>query len=130
MMAEKRAVCLNCIDGRVQLPVIQWIKDNYAADHVDMITEPGIDGLVSDDTNPIDEINRKVRISVEKNGASIIFIVGHYDCKGNPVSESYHRDQILLAVDRLKGEFTEKAVIGLWVNSQWRVERLEDISSI
>jgi carbonic anhydrase len=123
MMTQKRAVCLNCIDGRVQLPAIQWIKDNYKIDHVDMITEPGIDGFLSDNTNPIDEINRKVKISIEKNKASIIFIVGHYDCKGNPVSEPTHKDQILLATDRLKREFSEMTVMGLWVNSHWKVER-------
>lgn len=124
MMTQKRAVCLNCIDGRVQLPVIQWIKDNYEMDYVDMITEPGIDGFLSDSTNPIDEISRKVRISIEKNNASIIFIVGHHDCKGNPVCESDHRDHILLAASRLKREFPEMTGVGLWVNSQWKAERL------
>jgi hypothetical protein len=93
-------------------------------DHVDMITEPGIDGFLSDNTNPIDEINRKVGISVEKNNASIIFIVGHYDCKGNPVSEPVHKDQILSAVDRLKKVFPEIPVIGLWVNDRWKPERV------
>lgn len=123
-MTQKRAVCLNCIDGRVQLPVIHWIKDNYEMDYIDMITEPGIDGFLSDNTNPIDEINIKVTISIEKNKASIIFIAGHHDCKGNPVCEFVHRDQILLGVDRLKKGFSEMTVIGLWVNSQWKVERL------
>jgi len=46
----KRAICLNCIDGRVQLPVIEWIKQNYGVDHVDMITEPGMDGFLADGT--------------------------------------------------------------------------------
>ena len=123
-MTQKRAVCLNCIDGLVQLPVIQWIKDNYEMDYVDMITEPGIDGLLSDNANPIDEINRKLRISIKKNNASIIFIVGHYDCKGNPVSESTHKEHILLAATRLKKEFSEITVIGLWVNSFWKPEKL------
>ena len=47
-MTETRAVCLNCIDGRVQVPVIDWIKDKFKVDHVDMITEPGMDGLLAD----------------------------------------------------------------------------------
>jgi len=124
IIMQKRAVCLNCIDGRVQVPVMQWIKNNYKMDHVDMVTEPGIDGFLSDKTNPIDEINRKVRISVEKNNASIIFITGHHDCKGNPVSESVHKEHVLLAVSRVKKEFPEITIVGLWVNSQWKVERL------
>ncbi|MFC1570672.1 carbonic anhydrase [Candidatus Omnitrophota bacterium] len=123
-MTQKRTVCLNCIDGRVQLPVIQWIKDSFDSDHVDMITEPGVDGFLSDGNNPIDDIARKVGISIEKNAASVIFIVGHHDCKGNPATESVHKDHILQAVDRLKKEFPEMDVVGLWVNSQWEVERL------
>ncbi|MFC1480466.1 carbonic anhydrase [Candidatus Omnitrophota bacterium] len=123
-MVQKRAVCLNCIDGRVQLPVIQWIKDNYETDYVDMITEPGIDGFLAERTNSMEEINTKVRISIEKNKASIIFVVGHHDCKGNPCSESDHRSQILLATNRLKKVFPEETVVGLWVNSQWKAESL------
>lgn len=123
-MSEKRAVCLNCIDGRIQLPVIQWIKDNYGMDYVDMVTEPGIDGLLSDEANSIDGINRKIGISIEKNDASIIFIAAHHDCRGNPVSEAEHKEQVLLSRDRLKKVFLGVEVEGLWVNSEWNVELL------
>jgi len=123
-MTETRAVCLNCIDGRVQLPVIHWIKQEFKADHVDMITEPGVDGLLADNNCPIDEIVRKIGISVEKNNANMIFVVGHHDCKGNPADELTHKEHIHSAVDRLKKEFTEIAVTGLWVNAQWAVEKL------
>jgi len=123
-MTQKRTVCLNCIDGRVQLPAIKWIKDSFDSDYVDMITEPGIDGFLSDSTNSIDDIARKVSMSIEKNATSVIFIVGHYDCKGNPVGEADHKENILAAADRLKEKFPEMDVVGLWVNSQWEVERL------
>ena len=123
-MSEKRAVCLNCIDGRIQLPVIEWIKDNYGMDYVDMVTEPGIDGLLSDEANSIDGINRKIGISIEKNDASIIFIAAHHDCRGNPVSEAEHKEQVLLSRDRLKKVFLGVEVEGLWVNSEWNVELL------
>jgi Putative carbonic anhydrase len=39
------ATCLNCIDGRVQIPVIEWITRNKGFKYVDMITKPGIDGF-------------------------------------------------------------------------------------
>lgn len=41
-MESKFATCLNCIDGRVQIPVINWITDNYEIDYVDMVTEAGM----------------------------------------------------------------------------------------
>ena len=34
---------INCIDGRVQLPVINWMKATHHVDWVDVITEPGAD---------------------------------------------------------------------------------------
>ncbi|MFC1808766.1 carbonic anhydrase [Candidatus Omnitrophota bacterium] len=123
-MTEKRAVCLNCIDGRVQLPAIQWITGNYPVDYVDMITEPGIDGLLSDSTNSIDAITKKIDISIEKNNASIIFIVGHYDCKGNPVNDDLHKEHVSLSVNRLKEKFSHIDIIGLWVNSEWQIETI------
>lgn len=48
-MKPKYVTCLNCIDGRAQLPVIQWITLNYQVDYVDMVTEPGMDGILADE---------------------------------------------------------------------------------
>jgi hypothetical protein len=36
----KFATAINCRDGRTQLPVIEWLKKEYGATYVDMITEP------------------------------------------------------------------------------------------
>ncbi len=121
---EKRAVCLNCIDGRVQIPAINWIKDKYALDCVDMITEPGMDGVLADNNNPIDAITRKIELSIDKNNTSMVFIVGHHDCQGNPVSELTHKEQICCAVGRLKKIFSQIEIIGLWINEQWMAEIL------
>ena len=41
MKDKKFATAINCMDGRVQLPVINYLKDQYKIDYVDMITEPG-----------------------------------------------------------------------------------------
>ena len=121
---DKRVVCLNCMDGRIQVPVINWIKDNYPVDYVDMVTEAGMDGVLADSNNSIDEISRKIQISIEKNHASMIFVVGHHDCKGNPVDDSVHKEHIRLAVDRIKEEFSQMDVVGLWMNEGWSGERL------
>jgi len=121
-MAEKRAVCLNCIDGRVQLPVIEWIKDNYGALHVDMITEPGMDGYLADYDNPIDDIIRKAKVSIDKNGASVLFLAGHHDCKGNSVEEAIHKEHIKKSAERIKSEIAGVEIIGIWVNDKWIIE--------
>jgi carbonic anhydrase len=116
-----RATCLNCMDGRVQLPVIQWIKDNYPVDFVDVITEAGMDSVLSNQED-IREVLRSIAISVDINKSTRLFVVGHYDCRGNPVEESVHRKEISSAVKRLKSHWPNHEIVGLWVNKTWAVE--------
>ncbi len=35
------AVAINCMDGRIQIPVIDYVKKRFHVRYVDMITEPG-----------------------------------------------------------------------------------------
>ena len=118
---ETRATCLNCMDGRVQLPVLQWIKENYPVDFVDVITEAGMDGVLSKQED-ISEILRSITISVNVNKSTRLFVVGHYDCRGNLVEEGVHRQQISNAVNRLKDHWPGHEIVGLWVNKTWQVE--------
>ena len=118
---DKRATCLNCMDGRVQLPVLHWIKENYQVDFVDVVTEAGMDNVLANQQD-IHEVLRSIAISVDLNKSTRLFVVGHYDCRGNPVEESVHRQEILSAVKRLKEHWPRHEIIGLWVNKNWTVE--------
>jgi len=118
---DKRATCLNCMDGRVQLPVLHWIKENYHVDFVDVVTEAGMDNVLANQQD-IHEVLRSIAISVDLNKSTRLFVVGHYDCRGNPVEESVHRQEILSAVKRLKEHWPRHEIIGLWVNKNWTVE--------
>ena len=118
---ETRATCLNCMDGRVQLPVLTWIKANYPVDFVDVITEAGMDAVLAKQED-ISEVLRSIKVSVNLNKSTRLFIVGHYDCRGNPVEESSHRAAIVDAVKRLRPLWPTQDVIGLWVNDRWQVE--------
>jgi carbonic anhydrase len=109
------------MDGRVQLPVLTWIKSNYPVDFVDVITEAGMDGVLSKQEN-IDEILRSIGVSVNINKSTCLFIVGHHDCRGNPVDQTIHYTQIKEAVRRLKTHWPQQKVAGLWVTPQWNVE--------
>ena len=117
------ATCLNCIDGRVQLPAINWIMKNYNVKYVDMITEAGMDGFLSDENSDINNILKKIEISILGHESENIFIVGHYDCAGNPVDNLTHKKQINTAVKRIKESFPDLNVIGLWINENFTVEK-------
>ena len=116
-----RATCLNRMDGRVQLPVINWIKRKHRVDFVDVITEAGMDNVLSNQDD-ISEVLRSIKISVNINKSTRLFVVGHFDCRGNPVEERVHRQQIGDSVTRLKTYWPGYEIIGLWVNKNWQVE--------
>ena len=121
---DTRATCLNCMDGRVQLPVLHWIQgSNHPVDFVDVITEAGMDGVLARQKD-ISEIVRSIRVSIDLNKSTRLFVVVHHDWRGNPVDEKSHRKDISEAVSRLKGLYPNKEVIGLWVNDRWKVEQL------
>ena len=109
------------MDGRVQLPVLTWIKANYPVDFVDIITEAGMDGVLAKQED-ISEVLRSIKVSVNLNKSTRLFVVGHYDCRGNPVEEKIHRQEIMESVKRLKPLWPSQEVIGLWVNKNWQVE--------
>ena len=120
---DTRATCLNCMDGSAQLPVLTWIKANYPVDYVDLITEAGMDGVLAGQSD-ISEIQRSINVSVKLNRSTRLFVVGHHDCRGNPVTEQRHREDVAAAVKRLIPLWPDQEVTGLWVNSQWQVERV------
>ena len=125
-MYKKFATAINCVDGRVQLPVIAWVKEKYQVDYVDMITEPGPDKLLSENkqNSQIELVKKKVEISLKKHGSKLIVLAGHHDCAGNPVDEKRHREEILNGVKVIKSWNLDAKVLGVWVNSKWIVSRI------
>ena len=122
---ETRATSLNCMDGRVQLPVIAWVKANYPVNFVDVITEAGMDGVLAEQKD-ISEILRSIKVSVTLNKSTRLFVVGHHDCRGNPVDEKRHHENITAAVKRLRPLWPAQEVVGLWVNDQWQVKQIKE----
>jgi len=121
---SKFGTCLNCIDGRAHLPVIQWIKREYGLDYVDMITEAGMDGVLAGDNRDITSIIEKINVSLDKHKSETIFVVGHFDCAGNLVDSKTHKENISSAVNKLKKLKPHCKVTGLWISDKWEVERI------
>ncbi|MFL6498758.1 MAG: carbonic anhydrase, partial [Nitrososphaera sp.] len=107
-------------------PVIDYIRQKYAVDIVDMITFPGADGIFSDDSRNMELslAKQSASISVEKHKSRIIAIVGHYDCAGNPGDKNYHSVQVRKAVEEISLWKLTAKVIGLYVNEKWQLEEI------
>jgi beta-galactosidase beta subunit len=121
------ATLVNCMDGRVQIPAIQYIKEKYNVLYVDVITLPGPDKVLAENNEKekIELIKRYIDISISKHGSKLIGIAGHYDCAGNPVDEKTHIEHIKKAISFLKSLYPEIEIIGLWINKEWRVKEIE-----
>ena len=110
---------INCIDGRVQTPVDDWIKLHAGVQYVDMITEPGADKvLATSQADKVAAIFEKLKISIEAHQSRIVGIAGHFDCAANPVDFEVHKDQILEAYRLLESWNLGVRVVGLYVN-EW-----------
>lgn len=117
----KFVTAINCMDGRVQLPVIEYLKNNYGAEYVDMITEPGPNRILTERAdNPIlESIRKRVELSVTRHSSNLIAIVGHHDCAGNPVDKKTQLKQIISAIATVKSWGFDVKIIGLWVDENW-----------
>jgi hypothetical protein len=85
------ASAITCIDGRVLLPLYAWIRDRFAVDAVDVVTEPGVDGALPD---RVDDLCRRLAPSLDVHGSVHVVLAGHEDCAGNPVDEPTHREHL------------------------------------
>jgi hypothetical protein len=111
------ATSLSCIDGRVQLPMISWIKDRYSVDFVDTITAPGIDKVIFD--GDVESIKKSLMISISNHKSSHVVISGHFGCAGNPVSDEDHFIHIKKSVEIINSWNLDADVVGVWLDEKF-----------
>jgi carbonic anhydrase len=124
-MGKKFATAINCMDGRVQKPVIEYMQQNFGVDYVDMITEPGPNRILSEakEADIIQSLRKKAEISVDKHGSRIIVIAGHYDCAGNPENEDVQKEHLQKAAEVIVSwKLPVGKVIALWLNENFQPE--------
>jgi hypothetical protein len=114
------------MDGRIQLPVINYLQKRFDAEYVDVIAEPAINLVLSEqsDTNLIYSIMEKIRISVEVHKSVSVAVVGHYDCAKNPGSEEIQYQHTHQAIKYIRNKYEQLEIIGLWIDDNWKVREL------
>ena len=125
-MSFKFGTAINCIDGRTQEPVIDFMKHKYGIDGVDMVTFPGVDGVMSSGiSDAIVLLRNAVSISIEKHGSRIIAVIGHFDCAGNPGNREHHYANIGKAVQQVSSWNFDAEIVGLYVNDKRQIEEVK-----
>ena len=122
------ATAINCMDGRTQLPVIEFIMQKYHVDFVDMITEPGPNKILADSIMnhlTVESIKKRVDISVKIHGSKLIAVVGHHGCAGNPAGKGLQMNHTRSAISTVKSWNFDVEIIGLWVEEDFKVSMLD-----
>ena len=127
MPRNKFATAITCIDGRVQQPIVDWMKLNTNVEYVDLITEPGPDKALNDGpVHIIDEIVRKVSFSILHHSSNVVAVTGHHDCAANDADKEEHIEQVLEGIRVLLSYQINARVLGLYLNEWNSVELVWD----
>lgn len=127
-MASNFATVINCMDGRVQDPVNAWMKERTGAEFIDVITEAGPDKIMASTATASRLILKRILISRDKHQSTNLAIVAHHDCAGNPVSKDTHLSHLKRAAKIMSTWNLGMRIMMLWVNENWEVELVEEIS--
>jgi hypothetical protein len=101
------------------------MKNQFEADYVDTITEPGADKAITEgELWQVDSIKSRLTISVNSHGSNAVAIVGHHGCAGNPVDKAAHLEMTKRAVDVVASWGFPVRIIGLWVGENWEIEKI------
>ena len=116
---------INCMDGRIQESVADYIKKKYNVLFVDMITDAGPVKILSNKkTDNLASIISCIEISLKKHKSKGIAIVAHHDCAGNPIPDKEQKKLLQKAVTLLVNKYVDVSVCGLWVNKNREVEKI------
>lgn len=115
---------VHCMDGRVQEPIITFLRDRYNVSYVDCITEISPCKILSDESNEksIKLILNKIAISLHHHHSKLIALSGHHDCAGNQSDRAQQIEQIHKGKHMLNEHYPEVDIICLWVNQDWHIE--------
>lgn len=123
---------VNCTDGRVQYPVMNYLKKNYDFDFFDSANEAGPLRTLTKNSEKCRLITLKEQIltSVEEHDSRLIALVGHHDCTDNPGDRAFQEKQMDESLDYLQRSFgTGITYVGLYVNEKWEVEEIRRLEA-
>ena len=126
-MKNEFVTAINCMDGRVQVPVNRYLKTKYDARFVDIISEAGPISYILDlDNDILKNMYKKVNISIKIHKSNVLALCAHTDCAGVALgmTDAAQINTIKTAVIRMRKEFKDIEIIGLFVNNEWEVEEV------
>lgn len=121
---------VNCMDGRTQDVVKDYMRKSYSVDYVDMITEAGPNKVLATNSKSglakdiVIDIKERIVISQKHHGAKVVAIVGHFGCAGNPTNKKEQIQHLKKAKETVEGFDLNIKVILLWIEEDFKTIEL------
>ena len=117
---------VNCMDGRAQLPVIEYLTKRFKVDFIDSVTEAGAVLYLAERTGSeqAKSILARTDISIKKHQSKGIAVIAHHDCAGNPVDDQTQIGQLAPAVNFLAQHYPDAEITGLWLDANFQVQQI------
>ena len=115
------------MDGRVQLPVISYLRTRFEVEYVDVVTEAGPTAALCEPEREAaaQGIYEHVTLSIEHHRSQGLAVVAHHDCARNPIGADGQQEQLRAARALLRERFPAIPVVALWVDEQLRVREVD-----
>lgn len=123
------ATVINCMDGRVQLKVNEYVANTYHTPYVDTITLAGPSKVISENQKQtiLENLKFRLDISIHNHKSEYIAIVGHADCAGVPESDDVQIQYILDSAKKIQEWYPTVRVEALWLNSDFELENITQV---
>ena len=126
--ASSFCTAVNCIDGRVQLPVIQYLTRRFHVEFVDIVSDTGPVGVLAHDPDSerAGSMYRRIDVSIDAHKSQGLAIVAHHDCAGNRRPFEGQIEDLRRSAANLRLRYSGFPALALWVGSDWTVKHVHD----
>lgn len=126
-MKKAFATTINCMDGRIQRCINEYVRYSEQVEYIDTITLAGPSKVISDNTFTGIVENVKYRLDVSINGhlSNYISIVGHFDCTAITEDDKKQKEYIRNSANIISEWYPSVKVEALWVTEEFKVEKLQ-----
>ena len=118
---------INCMDGTIQLPAIDFVKKLWKVNRIDVITEAAPEKILSEprDQEIINHICQNIEASLIDQHTKRLAIISHSNCDINKVSDSRKKEMLCQAVSYLKARYPGTEVVGIWFDDNIKATKIE-----
>ena len=118
---------INCMDGTIQLPAIDFAKKLWKVNRIDVITDVAPEKILSEkkDQKTIERICQNIEASLCDQHTKRLAIVSHSTCDINKASDSSKKEMLQKAISYLKAKYTDIEVVGIWFDGNIKASLIE-----